>query len=182
MKIAKTIALFILMLSPLATYGGDSPVDLTYSFVLTNRHGQDILLIAPDNKDARIGVLGKWFIPSPATAKAPANWPVGVWTATGSPPDLPSWIKWEYKLELSANGTARFQEEEYSMKYSEDLSRVLENWRLTRTLQLSGIWRLLESGRGEIHFNIQNEKTPNPSPAPPPQSTTSPVRFGVVGG
>ena len=39
-----------------------TPVDLTYSFVLTNRHGQDILLIALDNKDARIGVLGKWFI------------------------------------------------------------------------------------------------------------------------
>jgi len=154
----KILALFLLMLSPLATYGDDSPVDLTYSFILTNRYGQDFLLIAPDNDDVHIGVIGKRFTPSPLTAEARANWPVGVWMTTSSPPDDPSRIKWKYELELTTDGIARFQEEEYRRTFSQDLTEVLEDWSLTRTLHLSGTWRITERGRGEIHFNIQNEK------------------------
>ena len=170
----KIIALFLLILAPLATYGDDTSVDLTYSFVLTNRYGQDILLIAPDNEDIRIGVLGKWFTPSPPTAEARTNWPAGVWTTTGSPPDDPSWIEWRYELELSVNGTARFREEEYRRKFSQDLSKVLEDWRLSRTLQLSGTWRLIENGRGEFYFNIRNEMAQQWGPGYPPQGVGSP--------
>lgn len=143
------------------SFGPESSVDQTYAFVVTNKYGQDILLIGPENEDTRIGVLGRKFHPASSSAAKRAAWPVGVWTAVGSPPDTPAWVQWKYTLTLANNGQVTFREEEYGIVYSPDLKTVLKDWTLSRTLHLSGNWRIIRGQLGEIHFTKRNEIVPN---------------------
>ncbi len=73
--------------------GDESATDQTFNFVVTNRFGQNILLIGPEKKDIRIGVLGKTFTSANTSAAERVRWPVGKWTTTTCPPDTPSYLR-----------------------------------------------------------------------------------------
>ena len=82
-------------------FGQESEVDQRFIFAVTNKYGQDILLIGPENKDIRIGVLGREFRPTNTNDAERMIWPVGVWAAVGNPPDNPASVQWKYTLTLS---------------------------------------------------------------------------------
>lgn len=146
-----------LLLPSLSWAQAEGPVDLSYNFVLTNRYGQDTLLIGPENEDIHIGVIGRIFKPVNTNSAARAQWPVGVWTATVSPPDDPPRIEWRYKLIFLDTEEVEFEELEFRIEYSHDLKTVTRDWYHTRTLQLAGKWSTTETNRGVIHFLKRNE-------------------------
>lgn len=141
--------------------GDESATDQTFNFVVTNRFGQNILLIGPEKKDIRIGVLGKTFTPANTSAAERVRWPVGKWTTTTCPPYDPTRVQWEYMLVLTDDGKVTFEEQEHTIEYAADLRTVVRDWKLSRVLLLIGTWESTGDKQGKIHFTKRKEGKPN---------------------